>query len=144
MKFEESFEKPYLEGLFDKLINLYYPSEDIEDTKFVETVADLRIISSVMKDVAETISKQCDIMLKDMVDTETTWSNKEYGKKLELSIKKNSKIDPKIVDELSDEECRKGFTVTAKVIESIGRSDLLEKYKSITESKTITLRSLKE
>ena len=117
MKFEESFEKSYLEGLFDKLINLYYPSEDIEDTKFVETVADLRIVSSVMKDVAETISKQCDIMLKDMVDTETTWSNKE---------------------------CRKGFTVTAKVIESIGRSDLLEKYKSITESKAITLRSLKE
>lgn len=144
MKFEESFEKPYLEGLFNELVNLYYPNEEIEDIKFVETVADLRIVSSIMKDVAETISKQCDTMLKNMVDTETTWSNKEYGKKLELSIKKNSKIDPKIVDELTDEECRKGFTVTAKVIESIGRSDLLEKYKSVTESKTITLRSLKE
>ena len=50
----------------------------------------------------------------------------------------------KIIDELTDAECRKGFTVTEKAIKLCGRGDLINKYKSITESKAITLKSLKD
>ena len=63
---------------------------------------------------------------------------------MNFQFKKSSTLDGKIVDELTDEECRKGFTVTEKAIKLCGRGDLINKYKSITESKAITLRSLKD
>ena len=92
----------------------------------------------------ENYIKYCDEYLKNSVENPTLWENKEFGKSLELSIKKSSTLDSKIVDELTDAECRKGFTVTEKAIKLCGRGDLISKYKSITESKAITLKSLKD
>ena len=82
--------------------------------------------------------------MKNGTDEVSAWENKEFSKVLELSYKKSSTIDPKIVDELTDEECRKGYTVTEKAIKLSGRVDLITKYKSITESKALTLKSLKD
>lgn len=109
-----------------------------------EECARKRILASVIKEKAEAFIKVCDEELKNKVENPTAWENKEVGKLLELSIKKSSTLDDKIVDELSDAECRKGFTVTEKAIKLCGRGDLIEKYKSITESKAITLKSLKD
>ena len=120
--------------------------DDIESIQFddSEVCANNRIIASVIKEKVENYIKRCDEVLKNHVENPTLWENKEFGKSLELSIKKSSSLDSKIVDELTDEECRKGFTVTEKAIKLCGRGDLINKYKSITESKAITLKSLKD
>ena len=129
-----------------KLLEELFNYESVESIQFndSEMCARKRILASVIKEKAETFIKVCDEELKNKVENPTTWENKEFGKSLELSIKKSSTLDSKIVDELTDEECRKGFTVTEKAIKLCGRSDLINKYKSITESKAITLRSLKD
>ena len=129
-----------------KLLEELFNYESVESIQFndSEMCARKRILASVIKEKAETFIKVCDEELKNKVENPTTWENKEFGKSLELSIKKSSTLDSKIVDELTDAECRKGFTVTEKAIKLCGRSDLINKYKSITESKAITLRSLKD
>ena len=129
-----------------KLLEELFNYESVESIQFndSEMCARKRILASVIKEKAETFIKVCDEELKNKVENPTTWENKEFGKSLELSIKKSSTLDSKIVDELTDEECRKGFTVTEKAIKLCGRGDLINKYKSITESKAITLRSLKD
>ena len=129
-----------------KLLEELFNYESVESIQFndSEMCARKRILASVNKEKAETFIKVCDEELKNKVENPTTWENKEFGKSLELSIKKSSTLDSKIVDELTDAECRKGFTVTEKAIKLCGRGDLINKYKSITESKAITLRSLKD
>ena len=129
-----------------KLLEELFNYESVESIQFndSEMCARKRILASVIKERAEAFIKVCDEELKNKVENPTTWENKEFGKSLELSIKKSSTLDSKIVDELTDEECRKGFTVTEKAIKLCGRGDLINKYKSITESKAITLRSLKD
>ena len=128
-----------------KLLEELFNYESVESIQFndSEMCARKRILASVIKEKAETFIKVCDEELKNKVENPTTWENKEFGKSLELSIKKSSTLDSKIIDELTDAECRKGFTVTEKAIKLCGRGDLINKYKSITESKAITLRSLK-
>jgi len=126
--------------------------ELIDDSKWVnftefesnEECAKKRILASIIKEKAEAFIKVCDEELKNKVENPTLWENKEFGKSLELSIKKSSTLDDKIVEELTDAECRKGFTVTEKAIKLCGRGDLINKYKSVTESKAITLKSLKD
>ena len=129
-----------------KLLEELFNYESVESIQFndSEMCANNRILASVIKEKMENYIKYCDEYLKNNVENPTLWENKEFGKSLELSIKKSSTLDSKIVDELTDEECRKGFTVTEKAIKLCGRSDLISKYKSITESKAITLRSLKD
>ena len=129
-----------------KLLEELFDREDVESIQFddSEMCANNRIVASVIKEKVENYIKRCDEVLKNKVENPTTWENKEFGKSLELSIKKSSTLDSKIVDELTDAECRKGFTVTEKAIKLCGRGDLINKYKSITESKAITLRSLKD
>ena len=129
-----------------KLLEELFNREDVESIQFddSEMCANNRIVASVIKEKVENYIKRCDEELKNKVENPTTWENKEFGKSLELSIKKSSTLDSKIVDELTDVECRKGFTVTEKAIKLCGRGDLINKYKSITESKAITLRSLKD
>ena len=129
-----------------KLLEELFDREDVESIQFddSEMCANNRIVASVIKEKVENYIKRCDEVLKNNIENPTTWENKEFGKSLELSIKKSSTLDSKIVDELTDEECRKGFTVTEKAIKLCGRGDLINKYKSITESKAITLRSLKD
>ena len=129
-----------------KLLEELFDREDVESIQFddSEMCANNRIVASVIKEKVENYIKRCDEVLKNNVENPTTWENKEFGKSLELSIKKSSTLDSKIVDELTDAECRKGFTVTEKAIKLCGRGDLINKYKSITESKAITLRSLKD
>ena len=129
-----------------ELLEELFNYESVESIQFndSEMCARKRILASVIKEKAEAFIKVCDEELKNKVENPTTWENKEFGKSLELSIKKSSTLDSKIVDELTDAECRKGFTVTEKAIKLCGRGDLINKYKSITESKAITLRSLKD
>ena len=129
-----------------KLLEELFNYESVESIQFndSEMCARKRILASVIKEKAETFIKVCDEELKNKVENPTTWENKEFGKSLELSIKKSSTLDSKIIDELTDAECRKGFTVTEKAIKLCGRGDLINKYKSITESKAITLKSLKD
>ena len=129
-----------------KLLEELFNYESVESIQFndSEMCANNRILASVIKEKMENYIKYCDEYLKNNVENPTLWENKEFGKSLELSIKKSSTLDSKIVDELTDEECRKGFTVTEKAIKLCGRGDLISKYKSITESKAITLRSLKD
>lgn len=129
-----------------KLLEELFNYEDVESIQFAdsEMCANNRIIASVIKEKVENYIKRCDEVLKNHVENPTMWENKEFGKSLELSIKKSSTLDDKIVDELTDAECRKGFTVTEKAIKLCGRGDLISKYKSVTESKAITLKSLKD
>ena len=127
-----------------KLLEDLIENEPIANAIDIERIAYERILASVIKEKAEAFIKVCDEELKNKVENPTAWENKEVGKLLELSIKKSSTLDSKIVDELTDEECRKGFTVTEKAIKLCGRSDLISKYKSVTESKAITLKSLKD
>lgn len=126
-----------------RVLNLIHNIESFEESEDVENLARMRIIISVLKEASESVMKDIDSMLKDKVNEKSTWKNEDLGKLLELSFKKSSSINPKIVDELTDDECRKGYTVTQKAIELSGRKDLLDKYKTITESKVITLRELK-
>ena len=129
-----------------KLLEELFNYEDVESIQFddSEMCANNRIIASVIKEKVENYIKRCDEVLKNHVENPTLWENKEFGKSLELSIKKSSTLDSKIVDELTDAECRKGFTVTEKAIKLCGRGELINKYKSVTESKAITLKSLKD
>ena len=129
-----------------KLLEELFNCEDVESIQFddSEMCANNRIVVSVIKEKVENYIKRCDEVLKNHVENPTLWENKEFGKSLELSIKKSSTLDSKIVDELTDAECRKGFTVTEKAIKLCGRGDLINKYKSVTESKAITLKSLKD
>ena len=129
-----------------KLLEELFNYEDVESIQFddSEMCANNRIVASVIKEKIENYIKRCDEELKNKVENPTLWENKEFGKSLELSIKKSSTLDNKIVDELTDAECRKGFTVTEKAIKLCGRGDLINKYKSVTESKAITLKSLKD
>lgn len=129
-----------------KLLEELFNYEDIESIQFddSEMCANNRIVASVIKEKIENYIKRCDEVLKNHVENPTLWENKEFGKSLELSIKKSSTLDSKIVDELTDAECRKGFSVTEKAIKLCGRSDLIDKYKSVTKSKAITLKSLKD
>lgn len=126
-----------------RVLNLIHNIESFEESEDVESLARMRIIISVLKETAESTMKDIDSMLKNKVDEKSTWKNEDLGKLLELSFKKSSSINPKIVDELTDDECRKGYTVTQKAIELSGRKDLLDKYKTITENKVITLKELK-
>jgi hypothetical protein len=120
--------------------------DDVESIHYggYDEWANSRILASIIKEKIENYIKYCDEYLKNSVENPTLWENKEFGKSLELSIKKSSTLDSKIVDELTDAECRKGFTVTEKAIKLCGRGDLINKYKSITESKAITLKNLKD
>ena len=129
-----------------KLLEELFNYEDVESIQFddSEMCANNRIVASVIKEKIENYIKRCDEELKNKVENPTLWENKEFGKSLELSIKKSSTLDNKIVDELTDAECRKGFTVTEKAIKLCGRGDLINKYKSVTESKAITLKSLRD
>ena len=129
-----------------KLLEELFNCEDVESIQFddSEMCANNRIIASVIKEKVENYIKRCDEVLKNHVKNPTLWENKEFGKSLEISIKKSSTLNSKIVDELTDAECRKGFTVTEKAIKLCGRGDLINKYKSVTESKAITLKSLKD
>ena len=129
-----------------KLLEELFNCEDVESIQFddSEMCANNRIVASVIKEKVENYIKRCDEVLKNHVENPTLWENKEFGKSLELSIKKSSTLDDKIVEELTDAECRKGFTVTEKAIKLCGRGDLINKYKSVTESKAITLKSLKD
>ena len=129
-----------------KLLEELFNYEDVESIQFddFEMCANNRILASVIKEKMENYIKYCDEVLKNHVENPTLWENKEFGKSLELSIKKSSTLDDKIIDELTDAECRKGFTVTEKAIKLCGRGDLISKYKSVTESKAITLKSLKD
>ena len=129
---------------FNEILKDVCKTEDSESLHFADLgeYADRRIIASVLKEKIESYIKKIDEGLKNGTDEISTWENKEFSKVLELSYKKSSTIDPKIVDELTDEECRKGYTVTEKAIKLSGRADLITKYKSITESKTLTLKSL--
>ena len=129
-----------------KLLEELFNYEDVESIHYdgYDEWANGRILASVIKEKMENYIKYCDEYLKNSVENPTIWENKEFKKSLELSIKKSSTLDSKIVDELTDEECRKGFTVTEKAIKLCGRGDLINKYKSITESKVITLKSLKD
>ena len=129
-----------------KLLEELFNYEDVESIQFddSEMCANNRIMASVIKEKVENYIKRCDEVLKNHVENPTIWENKEFGKSLELSIKKSSSLDSKIVDELTDAECRKGFTVTEKAIKLCGRGELINKYKSVTESKAITLKSLKD
>ena len=131
---------------FNEILKDVCKTEDSESLHFADLgeYADRRIIASVLKEKIESYIKKIDEGLKNGTDEISTWENKEFSKVLELSYKKSSTIDPKIVDELTDEECRKGYTVTEKAIKLSGRADLITKYKSITESKTLTLKSLKD
>lgn len=129
-----------IEDNFQKFAQYFHKMKDTQD---VSKYAKCRVSASVLKEQLEKVIKELDEYIEDNTDIETTWKLEEFGKSLELIFKKNSTIDNKIIDELTDEECRKGFTVTAKAIESLGRKDLLEKYKSITESKALKLCSLK-
>lgn len=110
----------------------------------LDEIASMRILASVLKESLDGYVKDLDESLKETLTEKCEWKNEEMGRILKFSFKKTSVIDPKIVDELTDEECRKGFTVTAKAIEQSGRKDLLDKYKSVTESKTLTLSRLKD
>lgn len=128
-----------LEKLFTHFVEMY-----VKDGSSITDIAEKRILASVIKEIMDDTIKTCDSKIKDNVNEVSNWTMKEYAKSLELTFKKSSTINPKIVDELTNEECRKGFTVTEKAIKSIGRSELLNKYKSITENKTLTLKSLKD
>lgn len=110
----------------------------------LDEIASMRILASVLKESLDVYVKDLDESLKETLTEKCEWKNEEMGRILKFSFKKTSVIDPKIVNELTDEECRKGFTVTAKAIEQSGRKDLLDKYKSVTESKTLTLSRLKD
>ena len=127
-----------------KLLEELIENEPIANAIDIEKIAYERILASAIKEIIENHIKFCDGELKERVENPTLWENKEFGKSLELSIKKSSTLDSKIVDELTDAECRKGFTVTEKAIKLCGRGDLINKYKSVTESKAITLKSLKD
>lgn len=143
---DKEYKQSFLEKTYNDFVELYYGIDSVQndELEYTTKMADLRIVASVIKEIAESVCKECDTVLKDKVNEKTTWNYNDYDKKLELSIKKNSVIDSSIVKELSDAECRKGFTVTQKAIELAGRKDLIEKYKSIVESKAITLKSLKD
>lgn len=131
---------------FKEIIEDACKTDDSESLYFDDLAeyAEKRIIASVLKEKLESYIKKIDERLKNGADETCVWENKDFKKALELTIKKSSTIDPKIVDELTDEECRKGYTVTEKAIKLSGRKDLLDKYKSITESKVLTLKSLKD
>jgi hypothetical protein len=67
----------------------------------------------------------------------------DCNKNANIFIKKESTINPKIIDELSDEEIRKTYKVTETALKTLGKKDLIDKYKTITEVKSLKIESIK-
>lgn len=124
-------------------INFWNAYDNHKDEEInLEHLAKNRVLASILKEKLDFLIKNLDELIKGTATESNVWNFKEFGKELELSYKKTSSIDPSILNELTDEECRKGYTVTSKAIELSGRKDLLEKYKTIIESKAITLKNV--
>ena len=72
--------------------------DDVESIHYggYDEWANGRILASVIKEKMENYIKYCDEYLKNNVENPTLWENKEFGKSLELSIKKSSTLDSEL------------------------------------------------
>lgn len=66
---------------------------------------------------------------------------KGCSKLLNILMKKNLIIDPKVIDELTDEEIRSTYKVTETALKSLGKKDLINRYKKITEVKSFKVEN---
>lgn len=69
------------------------------------------------------------------------YSVEDCCKVINILMKKTNTINPKVVDELTDAEIRSTYKVTETALKSLGKTDLIKKYKTITESKSIKIEN---
>lgn len=97
------------------------------------------------KQLIEEIENELESISKTLLETKEVGKYEVDGcsKLLNVLMKKNSTIDSKVIDELTDEEIRKVFKPTETNLKTLGKKDLINKYKTITEVKSFKVESLK-
>ncbi len=97
------------------------------------------------KQLIEEIENELESISKALLETREVGKYEVDGcsKLLNILMKKNSTIDSKVIDELTDEEIRKTYKVTETALKSLGKKDLIEKYKTITEVKSFKVETNK-
>ena len=97
------------------------------------------------KQLIEEIENELDSLSKKLLETKEVGKYEVDGcsKLLNVLMVKKSSLDSKVVNELSDEEIRRVFKPTETNLKTLYRKDLIEKYKTITETKSIKVESIK-
>ena len=97
------------------------------------------------KQLIEEIENELESISKTLLETKEVGKYEVDGcsKSLNVLMKKNSTIDSKVIDELTDEEIRKVFKPTETNLKKLGKKDLINKYKTITEVKSFKVEGLK-
>lgn len=97
------------------------------------------------KQLIEEIENELESISKKLLETKEVGKYEIDGcsKLLNILMKKNSTIDPKVIDELTDEEIRSTYKVTETALKSLGKKDLINRYKTITEVKSFKVENNK-
>lgn len=95
------------------------------------------------KQLIEEIENELESISKKLLETKEVGKYEIDGcsKLLNILMKKNSTIDPKVIDELTDEEIRSTYKVTETALKSLGKKDLINRYKTITEVKSFKVEN---
>lgn len=95
------------------------------------------------KQLIEEIENELESISKKLLETKEVgkYEVKGCSKLLNILMKKNLIIDPKVIDELTDEEIRSTYKVTETALKSLGKKDLINRYKKITEVKSFKVEN---
>ena len=146
---------------FDKNTNEKLPNGDVTEklqmmtkeissikTKGTEeglTLKDKAHYLAVAKELIDGISYYCDLWEKEVAAQDDSFEFLDVGLKVSPKLGRSlTKIADGIFNELSLEEIRSCASITEKGLKSIGKADLIEKYKAITgtSAKSVSYKTL--
>lgn len=113
--------------------------------KFVENMNDDVSVVLYGKKLIDELEELIEKSSKNILENKEIGSYRveDCNKILNVLMKKSASIDVKVIDELSDAEIRKTYKVSEKALKDLGKKDLIEKYKTITETKSIKVENIK-
>lgn len=110
--------------------------------KFKNAKNDVEIVlygKQLIEELNKIVDCSCDKVLEEKECGK--YSVEDCSKVINVLMKKTNTINPKIVDELTDAEIRSTYKVTETALKSLGKTDLIKKYKTITETKSIKIEN---
>lgn len=113
-----------------------------ESESLTKDCAKIYVLSKIVSEFCESLVDDVKPILENYEPQDIKFP--EYAKMLSVSISKSTSIDKKINDELTIEELRTLYKPTESGLKTIGKSDLLTKYKTITEKKSVKIGKLKD
>jgi hypothetical protein len=109
------------------------------------TLADKAHYLAVARELSDAISYYCDLWEKEVAAQDEAFEFKDVGLSVSPKMGRSlTKIADGIFNELTMEEIRSCATVTEKGLKSIGKLDLIEKYKAVTgtSAKSVAYKKL--